>query len=68
VGNEIADEWPKQAADKLDAHGVEWLHFKDPHGIVRERRFPLTRSLANFKRDFSERKWTESQQKARQDS
>jgi len=59
-GNEIADEWAKQAADEPDAHGVEWLDFKDPQGIVRKRRFPLPRSLANFKRDFSERKCTEA--------
>jgi len=59
-GNEIADEWAKQAAEEPDPHGVEWLDFKDPHGIVRERRFPLPRSLANFKRDFSERKCTET--------
>jgi len=36
------------------AHGVEWLDFKDPHGIVGKRRFSLPRSFANFKRDFSE--------------
>jgi len=58
--NEIADEWAKQAADEPDAHGEEWLDFKDPHGIVRKRRFPLPRSLANFKRDFSERKCREA--------
>jgi len=50
----------KQAADEPDAYGVEWFDFKDPHGIVRKRRFPLPRSLANFKRDFSERNWTEA--------
>jgi len=59
-GNEIADEWAKQAADEPDAHGVEWLEFKTPHGIVRKRRFPLPMSLANLKRDFSERKCTEA--------
>jgi len=52
-GNEIADEWAKQAADEPDARGVEWLDFKFPHGIVRKRRFPLPRSLAKFKCDFS---------------
>jgi len=28
-GNEITDEWAKQAAGEPDAHGVEWLDFKD---------------------------------------
>ena len=37
-GNGVADEWAKQAADEPDAHGVEWLNFTDPHGIVRKRR------------------------------
>jgi len=55
-GNENADEWAKQAADEPDAHGVVWLDFKDPHGIVRKRRFPLPMPLANFKRNFSELK------------
>jgi len=39
-GDEAADEWAKQAAEEPDAHGVEWLNFTDPHGIVRKRRFP----------------------------
>ena len=34
--NEIADEWAKQSADEPDAYGVEWLDYKDPHGIVRK--------------------------------
>ena len=42
-GNEIASEWAKQAAGEPDAHGVEWLDFKDPDGILRMRRFPLPR-------------------------
>jgi len=42
-GNKIADEWAKQAANEPDAHGVEWLDFKDPDGILRMRRFPLPR-------------------------
>jgi len=33
---------------------VEWLNFTDPHGISRKRRFLLPRSLANFKRYFSD--------------
>jgi len=39
---------------------VEWLDYKDPHGIVRKRLFPPPRYLASFKRDFSEKKWTEA--------
>ena len=49
-GNEIVDEWAKPAADGLDAHGVEWLSFKDPHGRVRQRRFPWTTSNAASRR------------------
>jgi len=55
-GNEIADQWAKQAADEPDAHGVEWLDFKDPAGIVRKGRLLLPISPRNFKRDFAERK------------
>ena len=39
---------------------MEWIDYKDPHSIARKRLFPLPRSLANFKRDFSEKKWTEA--------
>ena len=28
-GNEVADEWAKQAADEPDSHGVEWFDFRD---------------------------------------
>jgi len=59
-GNEIADERAKQATDEPDAHGVEWLDYKDPPGIVRKRLSPLPRSLANFKRNFAEKTWTEA--------
>jgi len=51
----MADEWAKQVANEPDAHGVEWLDYKDPYGIVRKRLLPLPRSLANFKRDSSEK-------------
>src|SRR5258705_7335650 len=59
-GNEIADEWAKLAADEPDAHGVEWFSYQSPDGRVVERKFPLPRSLANVKRNFSEKKWTEA--------
>ena len=39
---------------------MEWLDYKDPHGIVKKKFFPLPRSLANFKRDFSEKKRMEA--------
>jgi ribonuclease HI len=43
-GNEEADEWAKFAADKPDARGVELL----------------PRSLADLKREISEKKWVEA--------
>src|SRR5258705_4431941 len=60
-GNEVADEWAKLAADER----VEWFSTRDQDGTVRERIFPLPRSLANVKRDFSERKGKESKGWAR---
>jgi len=59
-GNEVADEWAKLAADEPDAQGVEWFSTTDPDGTVRERIFTLPRSLANVKRDFSEKRWKET--------
>jgi hypothetical protein len=53
-GNEKADEWAKLAAEEPDAHGVEWLQ-----GGARP--MPLPRSLANVKREISE-KWAEARQ------
>jgi len=48
AGNEKADEWAKTAAEKPGARGVEYP------GL-------LPRSLANLKREISEKKWTEAQ-------
>ena len=48
-GNEKADEWAKIAAEKPDTRGVELLA-------------PLPRSLANLKREISEKKWAEARQ------
>jgi len=48
AGNEKADEWAKTAAEKPGARGVECP------GL-------LPRSLANLKREISEKKWTEAQ-------
>ena len=56
-GNEVADKWAKHAADEPDAHGVEWFATRNPDGTVTQRRFPLPRSLANVKRESSEKKW-----------
>jgi len=55
--NEWADEWAEQAADEPDAHGSTT---RTRTASSEKRLFPLPRSLANFKRDFSEKKWTEA--------
>jgi len=48
-GNEEADRWAKIGAGKPGTRGVEHL-------------VPLPRSLANLKRDISEKKWAEARQ------
>jgi len=48
AGNEKADEWAKTAAEKPGTRGVAYPG-------------PLPRSLANLKREISEKKWTEAQ-------
>ena len=53
-GNEKADEWAKLAADEPDTPGVEWLDGA--------RSLPLPRSLANIRREISEKKWVEARQ------
>jgi len=57
AGNEKADEWAKMAVEKPDACGVEWLCYLDQ---VEARAVPLPRSLANLKREISEKKWVEA--------
>jgi hypothetical protein len=52
-GNEKADKWAKLAAVEWDAHRVEWLHWA--HQYERHA-MPLPRSLANLKREISEKK------------
>jgi hypothetical protein len=59
-GNEVADKWAKHAADEPDAHGVEWFATRNPDGTVTQRHFPLPRSLANVKRESSEKKWQDA--------
>jgi len=49
-GNEQADRWAKLAADEPDTPGVEW-----PEGV-------RPRSLANIRREISEKKWAEARQ------
>ena len=49
AGNEKADQWAKTAAEKPRTRGVEHL-------------VPLPRSLANLKREISEKKWAEARQ------
>ena len=56
-GNENADEWAKLAAEEQDTRGVEWIPYSDRTEV---RPMPLPRSLANIKREISEKKWTEA--------
>jgi len=59
AGNEKADEWAKIAAEEPDTHGVEWQSYSDR---AEARAMPLPRSLANLKREISEKKWAEARQ------
>ena len=58
-GNEKADERAKLAAEKPDARGVEWLAYSDRAEACS---MPLPRSLANIKREISEKKWDNGQE------
>ena len=57
AGNEKTDEWAKVAAEEPDTRGVEWLNYSDRTEM---RPMPLPRSLANLKREISEKKWAEA--------
>ena len=57
AGNEEADKWAKQAAEEPGARGVEWMGYKNRYG---RRPMPPPRSLANLKREISERNWEEA--------
>jgi len=57
IGNEKADEWAKIAAEEPDTRGVEWLNYSDRTEV---RAMPLPRSLANLKREISEKKWVDA--------
>jgi len=59
-GNEKADEWAKLAAKEPDARGVEGLEWFTYSDRPEERSMPLPRSLANIKREISEKKWAEA--------
>ena len=59
TGNEKADEWAKIAAEEPDTRGVEWLNYSDRTEV---RATPLPRSIANRKRQISEKKWAEARQ------
>jgi len=59
AGNEKADGWAKIAAEEPDTRGVEWLNYPDRTEV---RAMPLPRSLANLKREISEKKWVEARQ------
>ena len=56
-GNEKVDEWAKFAAEELYARGVEWPNYQGRRVL---RSIPLPRSLANIKREISEKKWQEA--------
>jgi len=57
AGNENSDDWAKIAAEEPDTHGVEWLNYADRTEV---RPMPLPRSLANLRREISEKKWAEA--------
>ena len=61
AGNEKADEWAKNAAEQPYTRGVEWLKY-EYSGRSEVRAMPLPRSLANLKREISEKKWAEARQ------
>jgi len=59
ASNGKADEWAAIAAEEPDGGGVEWLSY-----TVRAeaRAMPLPTSLANIKREISEKMWEETHQ------
>ena len=59
AGNETADEWAKIAAGQPGTRGVEWPNYGH-EGRSEVCAMPLPRSLANLKREISEKKWTEA--------
>jgi len=59
-GNKKADEWAKLAAEEPDARGVEGLEWFTYSDRPEERSMPLPRSLANIKRQITEKKWAET--------
>ena len=61
AGNKKADEWAKIAAEDPDTRGVEWLRYSCG-GRTEVRAMPLPHSLANLKREMSEKKWAEARQ------
>jgi len=59
AGNEKADEWAKIEAEKPETREVEWFSYSNRADV---RAMPLPRSLANLKREISEKKWVEARQ------
>jgi hypothetical protein len=60
-GNEQADKWAKLVAEEPDARGeegLEWMTYSDQ---PEEQSMPLPRSLANIRREITEKKWAEAQ-------
>jgi len=56
-GNEKANEWAKLAAEEPDTQGMEGWTYSD-----RTEETPLPKSLANIRREISEKKWMEARQ------
>jgi len=59
AGNEKADEWAKIGPEKPGTRGVQSPNFPVRAEV---RGAPLPRSLANLKREISEKKWVEARQ------
>jgi len=59
AGNEKADQWAKIAAGEPNTRRVEWL---SASGRTEVPAAPPAQSLANLKREISEKKWVEARQ------
>ena len=59
-GNEKADDWAKLVVDEPDARGVEGLEWLTYSDRSEAHSMPLPRSLANIRREISEKKWAEA--------
>jgi len=55
-----ADGWAKLASEEPDVRGVEGLEWMTYSDRPKARTMPLPRSLANIRRETSEKKWAEA--------